>query len=124
MQTNASTNRVRVEGSIAKNLRRIAALVLVSGCFYTTGCSLCAPGYLCDYAGVGGKWQRTDPEHGRVGSILSDPNSVVSASATSDSAVVSEAYNYGEGVGIGESIVEPEVVTPAETSEGVIILGD
>ncbi len=34
---------------------------------------MCSPGYLDDYAGVGGKWQRSDPAHGRVGSVFSDP---------------------------------------------------
>jgi hypothetical protein len=34
---------------------------------------MCNPGYLDDYAAVGGKWQRSDPTYGRVGSIFSDP---------------------------------------------------
>ena len=38
-----------------------------------SGCALCPPGYLDDYATVGGKWERMDPTTGRVGSILSDP---------------------------------------------------
>ncbi len=34
---------------------------------------MCNTGNLCDYSAVGGKWQRTDPACGRVGSVLSDP---------------------------------------------------
>ncbi len=73
MRIKASASQVQVERSGAITLRRLLALAIVSGSTLTSGCSLCAPGYLCDYAGVGGKWQRTDPENGRVGSILSDP---------------------------------------------------
>jgi hypothetical protein len=38
-----------------------------------SGCSICAPGFIDDYATVGGKWNRSDPTHGRVGSPFSDP---------------------------------------------------
>ncbi|WP_145082251.1 hypothetical protein [Aureliella helgolandensis] len=37
----------------------------------TSGCSICAPGYMDDYGGVGGKLPRVDPTTGRVGSLLS-----------------------------------------------------
>ncbi len=40
---------------------------------------MCAPGYLDDYATVGGKWQRSDPTSGRVGSIFSGAGATISA---------------------------------------------
>ena len=99
-----------------------ATLTVAASLMLSSGCTLCAPGYLCDYAGVGGKWQRSDPENGRVGSILSDPNSFVSANPNA-APVVSEAeVTYPDGPS-GESILEPgmEIST---SDEGVVILGD
>lgn len=46
----------------------------------STGCNLCCPPYLDDYATVGGKWARSNPTQGRVGSVFSDPG-VLPASA-------------------------------------------
>jgi len=89
----------------------------------SSGCSLCQPGYLCDYAGVGGKWQRTDPENGRVGSILSDPNSVVGQSVQPAAVITDEGLIYQDADG-GESIMESTMDLPQATEEGVIILGD
>lgn len=37
------------------------------------GCTICPPGYLDDYATIGGRYQRLDPTTGRVGSAFSDP---------------------------------------------------
>ncbi len=47
----------------------IAALI----CFLSTGCSICCGPYDYDYPDFGGKHERQDRRHGRVGSILSDP---------------------------------------------------
>ncbi len=100
-------------------------LSLVAILLLSTGCTLCAPGYLCDYAGVGGKWQRSDPENGRVGSIFSDPNSVVAASHGSASHHPAEAASpieiYPEA--LDQSILEPSMGVPADEG-GVIILGE
>ena len=107
-------------------MRTVVAFLLVAVSSVSSGCSLCAPGYLCDYAGVGGKWQRTDPENGRVGSIFSDPNSVVGASAQVTN---EEPYEYEEVVPREDSVLEPAstesvVGEPVATEAGVIILGD
>lgn len=104
-------------------MRTAIAILLVAVGSVSSGCSLCAPGYLCDYAGVGGKWQRTDPENGRVGSILSDPNNVVGASAQSIEVTNGETYDYEGTINSGESVLETSNLPPA-TDEGVIILGD
>ena len=110
-------------------MRTAIALLLVAVGSVSSGCSLCAPGYLCDYAGVGGKWQRTDPENGRVGSIFSDPNSVVGASAQSSSAnsaevIDGETYEYEEVVPSDDSIMETSSSEPVATEAGIVILGD
>ena len=104
-------------------MRTAIAILLVAVGSVSSGCSLCAPGYLCDYAGVSGKWQRTDPENGRVGSILSDPNNVVGASAQSIEVTNGEAYDYEGTINSGESVLETSNLPPT-TDEGVIILGD
>ena len=105
-------------------MRTAIAFLLVAIGSVSSGCSLCAPGYLCDYAGVGGKWQRTDPENGRVGSIFSDPNSVVGASTQSTAVTDSDTYDYEEVMPSGESILEPAMSDPTATDDGIIILGD
>jgi hypothetical protein len=107
-------------------MRTAIALLLVAVGSVSSGCSLCAPGYLCDYAGVGGKWQRTDPENGRVGSIFSDPNSVVGASSQSSSAEVidGETYEYEEVVPSDDSIMETSSSEPVASEAGIVILGD
>lgn len=57
-----------------------------------SGCSMCSPGFLDDYATVGGKWQRSDPTQGRVGSIFSDPGSSIS-----DAQVIEDGQYYSDG---------------------------
>lgn len=109
-------------------MRTAIALLLVAVGSVSSGCSLCAPGYLCDYAGVGGKWQRTDPENGRVGSILSDPNSVVGAGAQSSpnaaEVIDGETYEYEEVVPSDDSIMETSSSEPVASEAGIVILGD
>lgn len=90
----------------------------------SSGCSLCDTGYLCDYAGVGGKWQRTDPEYGRVGSIFSDPNSAVVGASGEMAEVVTEGEHMDAGdLPSTDNILEP-IDAPEPAEEGVIILGD
>ncbi len=68
-----------------------ACLVFVSA---VSGCAICPPGYLDDYATVGGKWQRSDPTRGRVGSTLSD-----AGSTTHTSPAFTEGSYYGPPAG-------------------------
>ncbi len=108
-------------------MRTAIAFLLVAIGSFSSGCSLCAPGYLCDYAGVGGKWQRTDPENGRVGSILSDPNSVVQASGQSYQETGNageDAMEYEEVQPDDGSILEPVMTDSVQSDDGIVILGD
>ena len=53
------------------------ALATATLCVSLFGCSMCCGPYDYDYPTYGGKIQRTDPAYGRVGSIFSDPATVV-----------------------------------------------
>ncbi|GIW99366.1 MAG: hypothetical protein KatS3mg111_2699 [Pirellulaceae bacterium] len=55
------------KGNLPRATVTLASLLVLSGC------AIGHPGFLDDYATVGGKWERTDPVEGRVGSIFSDP---------------------------------------------------
>lgn len=105
-------------------MRTAIAFLLVAVGSVSSGCSLCAPGYLCDYSGVGGKWQRTDPENGRVGSILSDPNSVVAANQQPAEVIGVDTYEYEDGTPSDDSILEPVMNDSAAADDGIVILGD
>jgi hypothetical protein len=63
----SSSERLPTQGSRMRVLRWLLMLCLMA----QTGCTLCQPGFLDDYAAVGGKWQRGNPTDGRLGSILS-----------------------------------------------------
>ncbi len=107
----------------------------------SSGCSMCAPGYLDDYATVGGKWQRSNPTCGRVGSVFSDAGETISAGATGGRIV--DAHGLGiEGEVFGEAYTEnyPDVIdefqelpgTPPvneyyddlQNEDGALMLGD
>ena len=66
---------------------------------------MCARGYLDDYATVGGKWQRSDPANGRVGSIFSGAGATISAGEIGGRVV--DAHPQGiEGEVFGEAYTE------------------
>lgn len=82
-------------------MRTIVLLASGLALALSSGCSMCAPGFLDDYATVGGKWQRSDPTQGRVGSIFSDPGSTVAAGTVGQHVVDShpagvESEYFGE----------------------------
>jgi hypothetical protein len=104
-----------------------------------SGCTLPSPGFLDDYATVGGKWQRGNPTSGRVGSILSDPGS--SQTMSNEAGVYGDipegAYlegEYFEGeyydgeVYYGPDASADEVyeipTSESDFDDGVIILGE
>lgn len=60
------------------------ACLAVFVCGGLTGCSMCCGPYDYHYPTFGGKHQRTDPTHGRVGSIFSDPNATLGPSSDSN----------------------------------------
>jgi len=73
-----------------------------------SGCNLCCPPYMDDYATIGGKWQRSHPSQGTVGSALSDPG-VMHASA--------EGAYHGEQVFYGEEFQDVEIEYPETSGE-------
>ena len=60
------------------------ACVAVIVCCGLTGCSSCCGPYDYHYPAFGGKHQRVDPTHGRLGSVFSDPNATFGPSADSN----------------------------------------
>ena len=52
---------------------QISLIITVFVCCLSAGCSMCCGPHDYDYPDFGGKHQRQDRRHGRVGSILSDP---------------------------------------------------
>lgn len=83
-----------------------------------TGCTMCCPPYLDDYATVGGKWARTNPTDGRVGSAFSDPNiSTVSGTVVAFPENIDAVPEYS-----GEFETVPMGTEAQE--DGVIILGE
>ncbi len=98
-----------------------------------SGCSICAPGYLDDYATVGGKWERGDPTSGRVGSPMSGAGS--SLSGYMETIDEGEVYYEGEAgqsdmwdADMSEAYSEEIYLTPVEEvpafEESSIILGE
>jgi hypothetical protein len=55
-----------------KKILTIAALLLMLA-FSASGCSICCSPYTDDYVAFGSRTPRMNMKHGRVGSILSDP---------------------------------------------------
>ena len=86
-------------------MRVILLLAMSLGFSLASGCSMCAPGFLDDYATVGGKWQRGDPTQGRVGSIFSDSGSTIAAGANGGRVVDSHPAGI-EGEVFGEAYTD------------------
>ncbi|MEO8270555.1 MAG: hypothetical protein ABI557_12600 [Aureliella sp.] len=85
---------------------RVLLLLTVSlGFALASGCSMCAPGFMDDYATVGGKWQRGNPTQGRVGSIFSDAGTTIAAGANSARVVDSRPAGI-EGEVFGEAYTD------------------
>ncbi len=53
--------------------RQIVGLSLLACLASVAGCAMCCNSGLYDYPTYGGKFERVDRQHGRVGSIFSDP---------------------------------------------------
>lgn len=80
----------------------------------TTGCTMCETAHLCDYGGVGGKWQRGFPACGRVGSNLSD------AGATEQVRVFAGDESYGNSW--EELDGQPTPVEPLDSDDPKVML--
>jgi len=86
-------------------MRLLTLLLIIGFISLPTGCSMCARGYLDDYATVGGKWQRTNPTSGRVGSIFSDAGTTLTGGAV-DSRGIDASPQGIEGQMFGEAYTE------------------
>lgn len=75
--------------------RFLTALLICSPLATLAGCAMCCSPFDYSYPTFGGKWQRTDREHGRVGSVF-----------TPHAGVKVEEGVVGEG-----EIVEGEIIT-------------
>lgn len=106
---------------LAATLQTICTLIIAASLLLSAGCNMCCPGYLDDYATVGGKWARAHPSQGRVGSAFSDPGTVSPASAA--------GYVHGESNFVDSQVEFPmgeeiQVIEDSETSGDTIILGE
>lgn len=84
----------------AQLLGSLAAFVLLGA----SGCTIGPPGYMDDYATIGGKWQRADPVEGRVGSPFSD-GSVMFANAQAPRVVTMPGMVNEGGVIYNDGII-------------------
>ena len=57
------------------SMTHLTTTLLIVGLLVTSGCAICASPGDDEYAAYGGRWQRTDRNNGRVGSVL-DPAGV------------------------------------------------
>lgn len=63
-----------------------------------SGCTIGPPGYMDDYATIGGKWQRADPVEGRVGSAFSDGSVMFDHARTPSMLTMPSAMSEGEAI--------------------------
>jgi len=75
---------------LAARLVAISAVVLCT----LGGCTTCCTPYDYDYSAHGGRWQRVNPTHGRVGSSFSQ----VSSQVVDEEEVVPEKDEKGKSV--------------------------
>jgi len=64
---------------------------------------MCSNEHMYDYAGVGGKWPRSNPACGRVGSILSDAGAITSSSVVSSESIPEIESHFGDDWGLLDS---------------------
>jgi hypothetical protein len=58
-------------------IRTISRFVFLFGLLLSTGCAMCNSEHDYTYGAYGGRWQRDDPVHGRVGSAFSPLGAMV-----------------------------------------------
>jgi hypothetical protein len=110
---------VKMFGKVALNqnqLKRFFNLFAGAVLFSSTGCNLCCPPYMDDYATVGGKWARANPTEGRVGSAFSDPGTLTASAELPEY----PSFESTEETTIHQTI-EP---MPDPAADAPIILGD
>lgn len=102
---------------------RIHQLCLaLGGLILSSGCAMCCGLYDNDYLATSELLQRTDPSHGRVGSVFSDPQAGVQAGWSSEEVMLPteslptprETLSNGETSNASEpSLAIPQQPTPA-----------
>lgn len=108
-----------------RSVRTVQALcltLLATSVALSTGCTMCCPPYLEDYATVGGKWARTNPTDGRVGSAFSDSGNI--APASGETVIIDDGTVYSEVMPAIPMNEEIQVIDAPEFSGETIILGE
>ena len=62
--------------------RLLETFCLSSALLLSSGCALCCAPFDCDYTYQGGRWIRTNPSSGRVGSVFDEAGEPVEAVPT------------------------------------------
>jgi hypothetical protein len=89
--------------------------LLIAAC--SSGCSLCCTPYDDAYPAYGGKWQREDRYHGRVGSAFEPAGGMV----TGESALMTDESNMMMDESGGYEEITPEP-TPAMPNDDTVPL--
>ncbi len=102
--------------------KALSFILLATGVALSTGCTMCCPPYLEDYATVGGKWSRANPTDGRVGSAFSDTGIV--STAGGETVIIDDGHSHNQvlpAIPMGEEI---QVIESSEIGSDTIILGE
>jgi hypothetical protein len=108
--------------------RLFAVLLICSPLALLAGCAMCCSPFDYAYPTYGGKWQRTDREHGRVGSLYTPHAGVkVEEGEAVGGEVIEGEYiegDYVEGDYIEGEYIEGEIIEegPVETAHGPLRL--
>lgn len=111
---------------MGKTLYHAAAMVLLVA--LCGGCSMCQQCELDTYSASGGRWQRTDRDHGRVGSLFAPAGALVPYDASADPhAVPADERSAAPGLrppGSGEAPGDdaPEARAPEARAPGDSVL--
>jgi len=96
--------RLALIKQIRKMMPQIGMAMLL---LLNTGCQLCCPPYMDDYATVGGKWARSHPSEGVIGSAFSDPSSTQIFRDEGHIVLPQESLSYGHPLPLEMQESEP-----------------
>lgn len=88
-------------------MKRIALLLLAMGLPGMVGCSSCCTPWDDAYPTYGGKWERVDRFHGRVGSAFNDASGQL---GTVDEVVYTEEGEWSDSGYYEGEMIEGEVI--------------
>lgn len=86
-------------------MRLLLCFALLGFAVSATGCAMCCAPDDPNYAAYGGRWERHDPQYGRVGSAFTPAGSPIDAGE-----VIGQPYVEGQ------PYIEGPTPTPAETT--------